>query len=329
MPMVAVIQYCSDKWVGEWGPLLTNPLILTCPGSGRDSRGFCNPADGLFVGWMVWANGVGWARAERMFAPSLAICAGSSADRPPAVCSRCCRRMAICRVAGPRCRGPAPSEPDVTIARHPAQASAGRSDPAIASRRLPSRSSRCRSTPSAPARRSVRFAPSNVSSDSGAARPPNRRDHGGSRRPFGPGIPSSPRPCPPHYRAAFACSAAPLPPPPSPPLRSGYRHLTAAGRMGLTLLSNVEKRMGRLRPIVRRVVSPPSSRVPLDEPTRMPFWPRPVSTFGRSWMTDLNHGRSLAFSLPSSARPPPAWCCQIEAVVPGASHVGLLLRMSG
>src|SRR3954452_2302139 len=29
-----------------------------------------------------------------------------------------------CRVAGPRCRDPAPSEPDVTIARHPAQASA-------------------------------------------------------------------------------------------------------------------------------------------------------------------------------------------------------------
>jgi hypothetical protein len=32
--------------------------------------------------------------------------------------------MARCRVAGPRCRDPAPSEPDVTIARHPAQASA-------------------------------------------------------------------------------------------------------------------------------------------------------------------------------------------------------------
>src|SRR5215207_2318891 len=29
-----------------------------------------------------------------------------------------------CRVAGFRCRNPAPSEPDVTIARHPAQASA-------------------------------------------------------------------------------------------------------------------------------------------------------------------------------------------------------------
>jgi len=87
--------------------------------------------------------------------------------------------------------------------------------------------------------------------------------------------------------------------------------------------------MGRLRPIVRQVVLPPSSRVPLDEPTRAPFWLRPVSTFGRFSMTDLNHGRSLAFSLPSSAGPPPDRCSQIEAVVPGASHVGLLLRMSG
>ena len=87
--------------------------------------------------------------------------------------------------------------------------------------------------------------------------------------------------------------------------------------------------MGRLRPIVRRVVLPPSSRVPLDEPTRMPFWRRPVSTFGRFSMTNLNHGRPLAFSLPSSAGPLPGWCFQIEAVVPGASHVGLLLRMSG
>src|SRR4051812_35426427 len=169
----------------------------------------------------------------------------------------------------------------------------------------------------------------NVSSDPSSARLPNRRDHGGSLHPFGSGIPSSPRPCPPHYRAAFACSAAPLPPPPSPALRSGYRRLAATGRVGLTLLSNGEKRMGRLRPIVRRVTVPPSSRVPFDDPTRMPFWLRPISTFGRFSMTDLNHGRSLAFSHSSSARPPPDWCSQIVAVVPKASHVGLLLRMSG
>jgi hypothetical protein len=56
---------------------------------------------------------------------------------------------------------------------------------------------------------------------------------------------------------------------------------------------------------------PPSSRVPIDDPTRVPFWLRPVSTFGRFWMTDLNNGRSLAFSHSSSAGPPPDWCSQM------------------
>ena len=87
--------------------------------------------------------------------------------------------------------------------------------------------------------------------------------------------------------------------------------------------------MGRLRPIVRRVFGPPSSVLAADEPTRVPFWLRPVSTFGRLRITDLNRGRSRAFSLPSSAGPLPDWCFQIEAVVPEASHVGLLLGMSG
>src|SRR5690349_23226677 len=110
-----------------------------------------------------------------------------------------------------------------------------------------------------------------------------------------------------------------------PPLRSGYRRFAATGRVGLTLLSNGERRMGRLRPVVRRVLLPPSPMSELDEPTRMPFWLRPDSTFGRLQLTDLDHGRSLAFSRPSSARPPPDWCSQLMAVVPGASHVGLLL----
>ncbi len=81
--------------------------------------------------------------------------------------------------------------------------------------------------------------------------------------------------------------------------------------------------------MVRRVVVPPSSMLTLDDPTRVPFWLRPDSTFGRLPMTDLDDGRSHAFSLPSSAGPPPDWCSQIEAVVPEASHVGLLLRTSG
>ena len=77
--------------------------------------------------------------------------------------------------------------------------------------------------------------------------------------------------------------------------------------------------MGRLRPLVRRVLLPPSSMLGLDEPTRMPFWLRPASTFGRFVVTDFDNGRSLAFSHSSSARPPPDWCSQIVAVVPGAS----------
>ncbi len=87
--------------------------------------------------------------------------------------------------------------------------------------------------------------------------------------------------------------------------------------------------MERLRPIVRRVLVPPSSVLTPDDPTRVPFWRRPDSTFGRLPMTDLNNGRSLTFSLPSSAGPPPDRCFQIVAVVPRASHVGLLLRTSG
>src|SRR4051812_22048726 len=160
------------------------------------------------------------------------------------------------------------------------------------------------------------------------ARLPNRRDHGGSQPPFGSGIPSLPRPYPPHYRAAFACSAVPLPPPPSPSLRSGYRRFAAVGRVGLTLLSNGEIWMGRLRPLVRRVTVPPSSTAEDRRTDPRAFWLRPISTFGRLWVTDLDHGRSLAFSRSSSARPPPDWCSQIVAVVPRASHVGLLLRMS-
>jgi hypothetical protein len=149
----------------------------------------------------------------------------------------------------------------------------------------------------------------------------------GSLHPFGLGIAAIAGPiCPITRQHSLSPTLLyPLRRPPS--LRSGYR--LAAGRVGLTLLSNVETRMGRLRPVVRRVTMPPSSTATIDEPTRAPFWPRPISTFGRFSMTDLNHGRSLAFSLPSSAGPRPDWCFQSKAVVPGASHVELLLRMSG
>src|SRR3954447_20538327 len=134
----------------------------------------------------------------------------------------------------------------MTIARHPAQASAvGKRSPAARSIRSWFRltggfrhpsfglfSLRCLTSPSV--KSSNLIAP---------LRP------AGSLRPFGPGIPAV---------AALSASLQdglrflrhPLPPPPSPSLRSEYRRLAATGRVGLTLLSNGERRMGRLRPIV-------------------------------------------------------------------------------
>ena len=232
-------------------------------------------------------------------------------------------RIPKCRVAGLHCRNPAPSEPDGTIARHPAQASAA----LYAARKVRLRLRHARpflvtpvgpfdakhrlTSPTAVAAPSLRFRrdPSEVSPLSGWVCPALA----------GPICPVT------RQHSLSPTLLYPLRHPPS--LRLGYR--LAAGRVGLTLLSNVETRMGRLRPVVRRVTVPPSSTATIDEPTRMPFWPRPVSTFGRFSMTDLNHGRSLTFSLPSSAGPRPDRCFQSKAVVPGASHVGLLRRMSG
>jgi hypothetical protein len=68
----------------------------------------------------------------------------------------------------------------------------------------------------------------------------------GSLRPFRLGIPALAALSPPLQRS-LRFLRHPLPPPPSPSLRSGYRRLAATGRVGLTLLSNAERR--RLRPI--------------------------------------------------------------------------------
>ena len=185
--------------------------------------------------------------------------------------------MATCRVRRSHCCDLLPSEPCVRVAPHTAQASAARKrSPAARSTRSWFRltggfrypsfglfSLRCLTSPSIEA--SSLIAP---------LRP------AGSLRPFGLGIPARAALSAP-LQDGFRFLRHPLPPPPSPSLRLGYRRLAATGRVGLTLLSNVERRMGRLRPIVRRVLAPPSSRVPIDDPTRMPFWLRPVSTFGR------------------------------------------------
>src|SRR3954454_66307 len=230
--------------------------------------------------------------------------------------------MATCRVAGLRYRSPAPSEPDMTIARHPAQASAvGKRSPAARSIRSWFRLTGGFRHPSFGLFSLRRLTSPSVEASSLIV------PLTGSLRPFGLSIPARAALSAP-LQDGFRFLRHPLPPPPSPSLRSEYRRLAATGRVGFTLLSNGEMRMGRLRPPVRRVTVPPSPMSALDEPTRMPFWLRPISTFGRLMITDLDNGRSLAFSLSSSARPPPDWCSQIMAVVPGASHVGLLLRMS-
>src|SRR3954466_6574036 len=215
--------------------------------------------------------------------------------------------MATCRVRRSHCCDLLPSEPCVRVAPHTAQASAaGKRSPAARSTRSwfcptagfrhPSFglfSLRCLTSPLVEASRLI--AP---------LRP------AGSLRPFGLGISAFAALSPPLQRS-LRFLRHPLPPPPSPSLRLGYRRLAATGRVGLTLLSKGEIRMGRLRPPVRRVTVPPSPSGPLDEPTRMPFWLRPISTFGRLMITDLDHGRSLAFSLPSSAGPPGPECSRM------------------
>jgi hypothetical protein len=62
------------------------------------------------------------------------------------------------------------------------------------------------------------------------------------------------------------------------------------GEWGLPCCPMWRRGWGGCAPIVRRVTVPPSSTVPIDEPTRVPFWPRPVSIFGRFSMTDLTMG---------------------------------------
>jgi hypothetical protein len=121
------------------------------------------------------------------------------------------------RVAGLRCRNPAPSEPDGTIARHPAQASAA----LYAARKVRLRLRHALPflvTPigSFDAKASSNF--SNGSCRSVASLPPRPV---GSLHPFGLGMSRSRRPYLPRYRAAFACSDSPLPPPSSPFLAVG------------------------------------------------------------------------------------------------------------
>src|SRR3954454_1729430 len=182
----------------------------------------------------------------------------------------------------------------------------GRSVLEVASRRLPPRSSRSRTTsPSAAVHQSVRFAPSNISGNSKRSK---------VSRPLRPWRKSAP------FRAGYFLVAEAL----SAPLQGGFRLLrrsstpSAIPFLVVGIPSPCSDGTSGAYPVVQcgeaeaapyRVMAPPSSRVPIDDP--MPFWLRPVSTFGRFSITDLDHGRSLAFSLPSSAGPLPDWCSRM------------------
>jgi hypothetical protein len=173
----------------------------------------------------------------------------------------------MCRVRRSHCCDLLPSEPCVRVAPHTAQASAvGKRSPAARSIRSWFRPTGGFRHPSFGPFSLRRLTSPSVEAPSFIA--PLRP--AGSLHPFRLGIPAVAALSPPLQRS-LRFLRHPLPPPPSPSLRLGYRRLAATGRVGLTLLSNVERRMGRLRPIVRRVLVPPSSRVPIDDPTRMPF----------------------------------------------------------
>src|SRR3954470_23726687 len=151
---------------------------------------------------------------------------------------RLCRGRHPRRLNSTRLQGANPAKPDVPVSVHPAQASTtGRRSPAARSTRSWFRltggfrhpsfglfSLRCLTSPSVEASRLI--AP---------LRP------AGSLRPFGLGIPARAALSAP-LQDGFRFLRHPLPPPPSPSLRSEYR--LATGRVGLTLLSNVERRMG-------------------------------------------------------------------------------------
>ena len=111
-----------------------------------------------------------------------------------------------------------------------------------------------------------------------------------------------------------------------PPLRSGFR--LAAGRVGLTLLPDGEIRPGRLRPFIRRALSSPSPTAPFGDPARLPFGS------GHQPLGPALRSRTLADVRLRSAYQSPLGPTRIVAprprpIVPGARHVGSLLRTAG
>ena len=174
----------------------------------------------------------------------------------------------------------------------------GRSGPGCALRRPPLRSNPRWTTSSAVARRSVRLSPSNVSDRYWRPGPWLPLRPAGSLRPFGPGIPRLCWPYPPHYRAAFACSGSPLPPPPSPSLAVGLP--SRDGTSGAYPVAQGGDATGAAAPCrpAGVDVTVASSAIWRSDP--LTFWSRPPASWACFTVTDFR--RAFACAQPSGLR---------------------------
>jgi len=174
----------------------------------------------------------------------------------------------------------------------------GRSGPGCALRRPPPRSSPRWTTSSAVARRSVRLSPSNVSDRYGRPGPWLPLRPAGSLRPFGPGIPRSRGPYPPHYRAAFACSGSPLPPPPSPSLAVGLP--SCDGTNGAYPVARGGDTTGAAAPFRPAGVGVTVASGAIWRSDPLTFWSRPPASWACSTVTDFR--RAFACAQPFGLR---------------------------
>ena len=174
----------------------------------------------------------------------------------------------------------------------------GRSGPGCALRRPPSRPNRHRTTSSAVARRSVRLSPSNVSDRHWRPGPWLPLRPAGSLRPFGPGLPRLCGPYPPHYRAAFACSGSPLPPPSSPSLAVGLP--SRDGTSGAYPVARRGDATGAAAPFRPAGVGVTVASGAIWRSDPLTFWSRPPASWACSTVTDFR--RAFACAQPSGLR---------------------------
>src|SRR3954468_95115 len=165
-------------------------------------------------------------------------------------------------------------------------------------RRPPSQSSPRWTTSSAVARRSVRLSPSNVSDRHWRPGPWLPLRPAGSLRPFGPGLPRSRGPYPPHYRAAFACSGSPLPPPPSPFLAVGLP--SCDGTNGAYPVARGGGTTGAAAPFRPAGVGVTVAGGAIRRSDQLTFWSRPPASWACSTVTDFR--RAFACAQPFGLR---------------------------